>query len=196
MTKTRGTGPTGWFSPTAFVGLLLLATLAMVFGALVLLEPDNSPPPEPPSMSFVLNETRDTVRVNETDPGLAWSQFQVKMDRPGMFNVHGDENHTTAEPMVFVRISNESQTLVGERLRFCMENGGGELEVTLRHTGTNRVIETFHFLDVASCVPEEPEDNETTENGTQDDGADDNVSEELPTDATNVTSRSAPRQEG
>lgn len=194
MNKTGRTGLSGWLTPTTFVGLLLLATLALVFGALLLIEPDDGPTEEPPSMSFVMNETRDTLRVNATDDGLDWMHLQVAMDRPGMFMVQGDENRSTAEPMVFQRVSNESTIEEGDRLWFCLTNGDVQLEVTLRHAGTGRVIDTFLFPEVASCEPEEseePDENETDENET-----DDNVTDDLPTGPDDVTSRSVPKQEG
>lgn len=199
MTNTGRTGLSGWLTPTTFVGILLLATLAVVLGAMVLIQPDDGPAEEPPSLSFVINETHNTLRVNSTDDSVSWRHLQVALDRPGMFMVEGDENRSTAEPLVFQRISNGSTIEEGDRLRFCVDNGAGELEVRLRHADTSRVIDTFLFAEMDSCDPADPEEPEAPEEGgeneTGDNETDDNMTDELPDAPENITARPAAKRE-
>lgn len=198
MTDAGRTRLSGWLTPTTFVGLLLLATLALVLGALVLIQPDNGPAEEPPSMSFIMNETHSTLRVNATEDSVPWTHLQVALDRRGMFMVQGDENHSMAEPLVFQRISNGSTIEEGDRLRFCIDDGEGELEVTLRHADTSRVIDTFLFAEVASCAPDEPDEpeepEETDQNETDENETDDNATDRLPDEPENITARPAAKQ--
>lgn len=178
MVERERPGLMGRIGPTGFVAFLLLAASALVLSALVLVEPNENDMQSPPDVTFVQNETRDALRVNTTEEGVVWNDLQVKMNKPGSFMVQGDENVSRAEPMVFQRIANESQIEEGDRLGFCLDNGDRELEVTLLHADSETVMNTFRFVNVASCTPEEEEEGGAQEEAREEGDEDEDEDEE------------------
>ncbi len=184
-------------TPAKFVVLLVLSTMAVVAAVMVLVDEPSEGEQEAPRIEFVRNETRDHARVNVTTQNVTWDQIQIQMSVDGRFMLGHDENSTIGQQAVFVSPENASRVEVGDRVRFCLDEGGKALSVTFRDTNSSQIFASVEFNEVASCEQPDEEDeteseNESVPEETQDEGS---GNESREGDGTETDLPAAPREE-
>lgn len=133
------------------VGVVMVLTVAIIV-TVSLMGPDEEPAPE---MSFSFNETGQYAEVDEHSPGLSWDGLQVSMDRAGRFALAGGPVHEADTALMFLTVDDDRSVQEGDRIHFCLDDGEGALQVTIRDYRSGEVVDRGSITQVAQC-PEIP----------------------------------------
>lgn len=165
MGKTKVTGLTfppdrEAVSPVMGTVLMVAITVVLAGGLFVVVRTIGQGAGSAPELAFNRDEANDYLCMLRVDPVVDRSEFEVRMTVQGDFDINQDvpAGQDALSPGVFVAVGGApggppSGTLqAGNCLSFCVTSGPAQgVEVTLRHSPSNKIIWKDFFLSLESC---------------------------------------------
>lgn len=139
------------------IGVILMVAITVVLAAVVfvLVSDLGDTGDSAPELGFTRDEQDDELTVSKADPGLNWTEFEIRASEAVEYTVNGANTNgltaNTAETVASVDVQG------GDVFAFCggvTGTGVAKTDVTIviRHKESNSQIGSYEFTTIAACA--------------------------------------------